>query len=304
MASPGLPESITAGVTTGHVTDHEKIHDLLNEFDSAAQAQATGDLLVFQDGLIKRLPVGSDGQVLTADSAAAAGVKWATPTGGGGGGSGWSPILDEKGTADPPDDEFDGPTLDSKWTAVSGSPGTVDLFATGTVGVYDLTTRPGTLLIQAKDASVRLRQDYTLPDGKSIVCALDALHNYGSNNHQAGIGVSAGNTSQFDTGWSIAYEQDGTDDYDIQTLSGPSSGGNTWDGSGFIGRIYFRIARVNLTYHFFFSVDGFSWRWLDSRTMDSAASHLWLWVDGAAPTVAPICAFDWFRQGSNDFDPW
>ena len=77
MASPGLPEDITAGVTTGHVTDHEKIHDLLNEFDSAAQAQATGDLLVFQDGLIKRLPVGSDGQVLTADSGETAGVKWA-----------------------------------------------------------------------------------------------------------------------------------------------------------------------------------------------------------------------------------
>src|SRR5690606_13265827 len=77
MASPGLPESITAGVTTGHVTDHEKIHDLLNEFDAAAQAQATGDLLVFQDGLIKRLPVGSDGQVLPADSGETAGVKWA-----------------------------------------------------------------------------------------------------------------------------------------------------------------------------------------------------------------------------------
>src|SRR5690554_3748142 len=87
MASPNLPESITAGVTTGHVTDHEKIHDLLNEFDSAAQAQATGDLLVFQDGLIKRLPVGSDNQVLTADSGEPAGVKWATPTGGGGGGT-------------------------------------------------------------------------------------------------------------------------------------------------------------------------------------------------------------------------
>lgn len=87
MASPGLPESITAGVTTGHVTDHEKIHDLLNEFDSAAQAQATGDLLVFQDGLIKRLPVGSDGQVLTADSGETAGVKWAAGGGGGGGGA-------------------------------------------------------------------------------------------------------------------------------------------------------------------------------------------------------------------------
>lgn len=81
MASPGLPEDIAAGVTTGHVTDHEKIHDLLNEFDMAAQAEATGDLLVFQDGLIKRLPVGSNNQVLTADDQETAGVKWATPAG-------------------------------------------------------------------------------------------------------------------------------------------------------------------------------------------------------------------------------
>lgn len=79
MASPNLPESITAGVTTGHATDHEKIHDLLNEFDMANQVQATGDLLVFRDGLLQRLPVGSDGQVLTADSTAPAGLKWAMP---------------------------------------------------------------------------------------------------------------------------------------------------------------------------------------------------------------------------------
>lgn len=87
MASPSLPESITDGVTTGHVTDHQNIHDLLNEFDQAAQASTKGDLLVYQDGLIKRLPVGSDDQVLTADAAETAGVKWATPSGGGGSGS-------------------------------------------------------------------------------------------------------------------------------------------------------------------------------------------------------------------------
>ena len=40
-----------------------------------------GDILVYRgEGDIVRLPVGTNGQVLTADSTAELGVKWATPT--------------------------------------------------------------------------------------------------------------------------------------------------------------------------------------------------------------------------------
>lgn len=40
-----------------------------------------GDLLVFRgEGDLVRLPIGSDGQVLTVDSTAELGVKWATPS--------------------------------------------------------------------------------------------------------------------------------------------------------------------------------------------------------------------------------
>lgn len=47
---------------------------------------AKGDLIVgTADNTVSRLPVGSNGQVLTADSAEATGLKWATPAGGGGG---------------------------------------------------------------------------------------------------------------------------------------------------------------------------------------------------------------------------
>ncbi|HEY7822989.1 MAG TPA: hypothetical protein VIG24_09160 [Acidimicrobiia bacterium] len=77
MASPGLPESITAGVTTGHVGDHEDLHVINNHFDMAALPTTKGDLLVYQDGLLKRLPVGTNGQALTADSGETAGVVWA-----------------------------------------------------------------------------------------------------------------------------------------------------------------------------------------------------------------------------------
>lgn len=103
MPGPSLPESITGGVTTGHVAHHEAIHDLLNEFDTTDQASTKGDLLVFYGGTIKRLAIGANTQVLTADSAQTAGLKW---------GVGGDPYAVEPGLKPPAsphadDDEFD-----------------------------------------------------------------------------------------------------------------------------------------------------------------------------------------------------
>lgn len=168
MASPGLPESITAGVTTGHVTDHEKIHDLLNEFDMAQQAQATGDLLVFQDGLIKRLPVGSDNQVLTADSTQPAGVKWAA--GGGGGGAGdiitdWSYRNNNRsGSAFAwKGNEFI-PYVDLELYAIGYFGGLV-AGATYQAAVATGTASPGTIASITKSASVTLPGSLARSDG-------------------------------------------------------------------------------------------------------------------------------------------
>lgn len=64
---------------------------------------AKGDLIVATgDNTVTRLPAGTNGHVLTADSAESAGVKWAAPSGGGGGGGvalpgtrpiNWSPLI-------------------------------------------------------------------------------------------------------------------------------------------------------------------------------------------------------------------
>lgn len=47
----------------------------------ASMGLMKGDILVFRgENDVVRLPVGNDGQVLTADSSSVLGVKWATPS--------------------------------------------------------------------------------------------------------------------------------------------------------------------------------------------------------------------------------
>lgn len=65
-----------------------------------------------------RLAVGSNGQVLTADSAESTGVKWATPSGGG------TTLYDRRwavGSGETSIDEFNDSSLDAAWTRVDGT---------------------------------------------------------------------------------------------------------------------------------------------------------------------------------------
>lgn len=151
-----------------------------------------GDLLGF-DTTANRVPVGSDGDILTADSTAALGVSYqpnaggsitvtdgttsvsgattvhfsgatvasggsgiadVTVTGGGGGASNITPDT-HPGTADPMDDEFEGSSLDPKWTLQDpGSLGTFN-FQQGAFHIHAPTDGgSGTRVVRAIEQPV------------------------------------------------------------------------------------------------------------------------------------------------------
>ena len=62
-------------------------------FDALSPATTKGDLIVDNGTNNVRLPVGTNGYVLTADSTATEGLKWAAAGGGGGGSSAGSNIF-------------------------------------------------------------------------------------------------------------------------------------------------------------------------------------------------------------------
>jgi hypothetical protein len=241
----------------------------------------------------------------------------------------WSPILSVKGSVDdPPDDEFDDSTgmsgavngLDAKWTAVSGTSGTVSITETGEVEKYDLTSRPGWLLMQAgssADQKVELRQDFTLGDGDSIVLAMATP--WAASDGQAGIvnnelwtGLCL-NTSDagYDQGTFLVLLFD-TNQSGIRLL--------TYDGTNFIAStsesatpgmhipvgqlIYLRMIRASTVIHCFWSADGSTWMPMGSDTI--SPTNIWLFAESTvlAGEPVPVVAVYWVRQGGNGFDPW
>jgi hypothetical protein len=92
---------------------------------TASPLTTKGDIWVYGSA-DDRLGVGSNGQVLTADSTQAKGIKWATPSGGTGSSKYW---LEPPSWASASDDEFDGASLDASWTEVANTAASVH-FAT------------------------------------------------------------------------------------------------------------------------------------------------------------------------------
>ncbi len=225
-----------------------------------------------------------------------------------------------KAAADTPDDEFETGTLDAKWDPVNGTSGTVNLLESGNVGRYDLTTRPGELLIQVGTAitqRVHLRQDYTLPDGASIVAAVTPAINFGTLTadelqfaivlNQSDSDYSANPTLTF-----YGVEVDATSPDTQTVILGNSAGqasltlASTQRTPAYGETIFLRIARAGLSYYPMISYDGRAWAQFGATTYASALTNLWIVCQnpGATGTPVPIQSVRWVRQGTNDLDPW
>lgn len=216
-----------------------------------------------------------------------------------------------KTPTDTPDDDFTDAALAGKWTVVDGAAGTVNLL--GAAGnIYDLGTRNSFLLVQAINGDeFQIRQDYTLPDGYSLVLAIspsvsmDGAPTIVNNEIWAGFSLND-NDGAFNAGTYQAVMFD-CDTNNVRIIH--------WDGTVLgatpqsltIGhKFFFRIARSTLTYYAFISRDGETWIPLGSKTVASAHTNLWLFVDcqAAVSTPVPIQAFDYVLLGSNNVDPW
>lgn len=229
-------------------------------------------------------------------------------------------ILDVKpGSADTPDDDFSSGSLDAKWTAVYGSSGTVDLFATGTtIATYDLASRPGWLMVQVGKNlgnKVYLRQDYTLPDGNSIVAAFACNSGFntvaGAVNNSLAYGIAVNSTDSDISSGTYTYIY-----ADTQNLTGPrpiivSSVGSNYTGPdncmGLGNVIYFRISRVGTNYSHFMSTNGgVTWCFLGTKALGGAADNVWIFwsLDTTITGPAPISGCKFFRLGTNNIDPW
>lgn len=82
-----LEDSTASTSTTKAATPNsvKSAYDLANGAIAKSLVNAKGDIIAATaDDTPARVAVGTDGQVLVADAASAAGVKWATPSGGGG----------------------------------------------------------------------------------------------------------------------------------------------------------------------------------------------------------------------------
>ena len=220
-----------------------------------------------------------------------------------------------KATTDTPDDDFTSGTLDGKWTVVDGGSGTVDPLSTSTTGIYDLSSRSGDLLFQVNNNSVELRQDYTLPDGNSIILAMTVAMHFDSaiSNNELQIGLclnddNSGPVAGNNVIRMAAVETDGgTYGMDaVRFAPGATNLGTDNNQTDVTQRIYLRVFRDSLTYTPSFSINGATWATMSSTTMSSACDNVWIQIGSSASIggTLPIQAVHWIRQGNNDIDPW
>lgn len=218
-----------------------------------------------------------------------------------------------------PDDDFSSTTLDSKWRVPSGSGslGTVDPFATNVATpVYDLVSKSGYLAVQADNGTFAARQDYTLPDGKSVILTLAPAINVSSNLADevvAGITLNNGDNNPVErsgNGYTSIQFRAINDAWEIQGLTKDVNGtvldeslvgGGVDDEYAFNGmKMQFKISRKDNNgspeYMLSYSFGGVFVPIKRMQTSNNAYSNIWIRVasyqDYTNGRIVPIQLFD------------
>jgi hypothetical protein len=243
-------------------------------------------------------------------------VEFVTPGGAGSSISIVDLLNSQKASSDTPDDNFTGGSLDGKWTAVSGSSGTIDFEEGGaSVAKYEVDTANDLLLMQVGHGGtevVELRQDFTLGDGDCMVVAIspglgiDASTGPVANSINVGIALNDTDTGYNDGNYVQLYLDTDTGDYLYKLYDGASILAS-FPGEHDPHTMFLRVNRNGLVYTFFLSLDGMSWTYFGSDTAGSAYDNFWIWANclSSGLTVpVPVQTFHWVRQGTQDLFPW
>jgi len=234
----------------------------------------------------------------------------ANGSGGGGGGGGYTWGYDIDGasgyTAKGLDTNF--ATL-SPFTAVSGSLGTVDLFSLPDPGIYDLTTRTNTLLVQpSSGGTVDFRADVQLDDGDTVVVKAYYPGNRSRGNNYCRIGITL-NSSSSSSGSGLRCDLylDGTDNPTVRTYAvGFPRNDPSQPQFPPTSVVYFRVTRTGSGFNMFASINGQTWQPIDSIS-NFSFDYFWLWmsaIDSGDPG-GPIGGFEWVKHvASTALDPF
>lgn len=206
------------------------------------------------------------------------------------------------------DCEFDG-SICSGWTVVEGGSGTVNPIIDTTTEIYDLTTRPGWLLMQAGPAStdnVMLRYDVELADGEGayVRMSIGRSGSHPNNSWWPGISVNTSDTAQ-NSGVYLSLYAD-TDTGGIMRFLMWNGGeiGGLYDAGG-LGIVDLAITRDGDIYYFWVSKDsGTTWSNLGEQDRGiNTLDNLWLFADGgtmSANKSLPVVGFDFVRKGTDN----
>lgn len=220
-------------------------------------------------------------------------------------------------------DEFASGTLDAQWTTAT-SAGTIDFPGQPASACYDLTSRPGTLLLQPAYSTsavrdVLLRQADGLTSGESLVlsCSLPFLGKYGGTTYSLiSMYLNSSTTSQ-STGNHDAIRlivndpATNTNQPSIQVLNQSSSLRALSTDWALSQRIYLRVSRKTInsvdSFVWMYSPDGVSWTQVWHNPA-STYTQMWIWAGVSTqtnPSISPVFPINWIRHvASTAHDLW